>query len=1299
MVWRPLAAFATALFFVACGSEAIERQDASPPESFRATSEVVPDDVPLAADGTSAFEFRLVLQDGAGHPLAGVALALDVTGGGNTVGGDTATGPDGKATLTLASTRAETKFVRLFGFVDGMPEELVPGSYVVFAANAPGTLSFRDVPAEVRAGERFEVAVATIDAQGNAAGDDAEVALELEGGGLLGTTTAQVVRGVARFPSLRIERKVEGARLIAHVEGLAPVASSAIRVRAAGPQTLAWVQQPTDTVAGAILPVEVDVLDAFGNPIEDRETVRIERTDGGPLVGKHTVRVEAGKASFDDLYIPFVGSYSLVATLESGVVAPATTEPFAIAPAAPEAYDSRLNSRPSNYVRVGETVELVASVRDDFGNPIAGLELAFAASGAGNEFLPASTATTDAEGVAVVSFRSTVPEVKAVSATAGTFVLTSEVTFVHSPPDRDFVRIDGGGQTGIVGTALENPVVVTLVDEFGNLARAGVAIPASASHGGVVTPAEPTIDEEGRVTVAWQLGTAAGPQELALHVPGWDEPLLVSATALPGPATQLAVVQGEGQQGQVGAALALPLQVRAADAFGNPAAGVEVAFEALDAGGSLAPAVAVTGADGVAATTFTLGTVAGPQAAVASIPGVDPVRIEALALAGPASSLRIVSGDGQSGAVDTDAAAPLVVAVEDAFGNGVPDIAVAFTATAGTVAPAGVRSGADGLAQAALHFPQQSGAVEVTAGAAGLDAVRFAATALPGPPASVRAVSGAGDVGAGATRELAVEVADAFGNAAPGIRVDFTVAEGGGAVTAAATTDATGTATATLQAGTAAGALRVDATVAGLAPATFALTVLPGAPAHLSAVGAPQTVAAGTDAAPWRVRLTDAWNNPIAGQAIDFAVLSGPGTLDVASVPTDAAGEAAVVLHATGPVGTIVARATAAGLLADFALPVVAGPAARLEVAGGDQQSGRVGQPLAAPLAARLVDAHGNGVASAPVTFAVASGSGTLATLTSSTDEHGVAATGFTPTAPGAFAVDASAAGFTVRFSGSASGDTLTAAIGDEALVLDGRPGPHVYVQLRNASSQPVAGVPVGFQVTSGTGNAYAFFGTTTEEGWASAALQGIAGPVTVTASTAGASTEFHVASYTPVNSIACLAFAGQLQPFGGGTIVHYRTGVNRFFADSTGKIDVQVRWTAPPAGLPTALSVADAVGLRLRDPSSGTTRDVIIGGDGTLRVDGVVTPMAPGVGIGGPGYFVEQETAARWHVEYFVDGSVSDHVWLTTSRGQISSLIADAAFVPGVGGTRGVCGRNDDSDDSANFTAELPLVGAESIF
>ncbi|HSJ62557.1 MAG TPA: LpqB family beta-propeller domain-containing protein [Gemmatimonadaceae bacterium] len=74
--------------------------------------------------------------------------------------------------------------------------------------------------------------------------------------------------------------------------------------------------------------------------------------------------------------------------------------------------------------------------------------------------------------------------------------------------------------------------------------------------------------------------------------------------------TSLAVVDGNSQRAPAGTPLPAPLRVKATDADGNVVAGAIVTFAVVDGGGSLAPETAITGSDGIAESSWTLGTTA-----------------------------------------------------------------------------------------------------------------------------------------------------------------------------------------------------------------------------------------------------------------------------------------------------------------------------------------------------------------------------------------------------------------------------------------------------------------------------------------------------------------------------------------------------------------------------------------------------------------------------------------------------------------------------------------------------------------
>ena len=90
----------------------------------------------------------------------------------------------------------------------------------------------------------------------------------------------------------------------------------------------------------------------------------------------------------------------------------------------------------------------------------------------------------------------------------------------------------------------------------------------------------------------------------------------------PGPAALLSVVSGDAQTGTVISTLASPLVVKVTDAQSRPVQGTLVQWSITGGAGILTPTSSVTDANGSAQTSYTLGTLAGPNEVTAAVSGV-----------------------------------------------------------------------------------------------------------------------------------------------------------------------------------------------------------------------------------------------------------------------------------------------------------------------------------------------------------------------------------------------------------------------------------------------------------------------------------------------------------------------------------------------------------------------------------------------------------------------------------------------------------------------------------------------------
>lgn len=209
------------------------------------------------------------------------------------------------------------------------------------------------------------------------------------------------------------------------------------------------------------------------------------------------------------------------------------------------------------------------------------------------------------------------------------------------------------------------------------------------------------------------------------------------------PQLSRAAPDGNGQTGTVGAALPVPLRVRATHE-GLPVEGTRIQWRVSGSGAEMQPSVSVTGPDGIASTTWLLPRHAGPKFAVAAVLGPgDEQALEFTADALPDVAERIIieSGADQFGTVGEPLPTTLRVRVADRYDNPVGGIAVTWQVTAGGGAPdpAGSITDATGSAAVAWTLGPVEGTQSLVARLDGMNVppIEFTAVATPVPIARV----------------------------------------------------------------------------------------------------------------------------------------------------------------------------------------------------------------------------------------------------------------------------------------------------------------------------------------------------------------------------------------------------------------------------------------------------------------------------------------------------------------------------------------------------------------------------------
>ena len=160
-----------------------------------------------------------------------------------------------------------------------------------------------------------------------------------------------------------------------------------------------------------------------------------------------------------------------------------------------------------------------------------------------------------------------------------------------------------------------------------------------------------------------------------------------------------------------------------------------------------------------------------------------------------------------------------------------------------------------------------------------------------------------------------------------------------------------------------------------------------------------QTAVAGTEVATApSVLVTDDSGNPVSGLTVTFAVTSGGGSVTGATASTGDDGIATVESWTLGAdVGANTLTATCAGVSGSpvtFTATGVAGAASRMVVNAGNDQTATAGTAVATAPSVLVTDAGNNPVAGVAVTFAVASGGGSVTGASATTNASGIATVG-----------------------------------------------------------------------------------------------------------------------------------------------------------------------------------------------------------------------------------------------------------------------------------------------------------------
>jgi hypothetical protein len=417
----------------------------------------------------------------------------------------------------------------------------------------------------------------------------------------------------------------------------------------------------------------------------------------------------------------------------------------------------------------GERVPLDARVLDARGNPIVGADVTWSAPD------PTIARVEGADAVGVTPGRTSLV------AMAGALQSVLPVEVV--PVAGSITVLGGDGQRGPAGRALSAPVTAQIVSRSGRPLPGVVATFGPVVPGGEAVPVMDTSDARGLVRTTWRLSDVPGRQQLAVSVDGVSAAPTVAAEADPVPANTKVEIVTRELAGQAGDTLAEPVVIRVTDSLGRALADLPVAWSTAD-GGALAAQATRTDSLGEARATWKLGTKAGRQRAriqVGNARTLPSLIASATAAPGPATAVRLASGDRQLGSVAQPLKLPIVLRAVDRHGNSVAGAALRLKPGAGRLADSTLSADSAGQARVVWTLGKAAGLQRMGIRLEGDTAeVEVTALARAGKPAKLSFVGPpeTGTPGKPLSRPVVVQVTDGFGNPLGGQTVVFKATSG-----------------------------------------------------------------------------------------------------------------------------------------------------------------------------------------------------------------------------------------------------------------------------------------------------------------------------------------------------------------------------------------------------------------------------------------------------------------------------------------------------------------------------------------
>ncbi len=697
---------------------------------------------------------------------------------------------------------------------------------------------------------------------------------------------------------------------------------------------------------------------------------------------------------------------------------------------------------------------LRVKVTDAFGNTLAGQTVSVLAD---NGATVAPTVITEPDGTVEISVTSQTAGTSVVTASVNNSSQSRNVTFVADVRTAKIADLVVTRDNSVADGAMANTLRVRVTDAFGNT-LAGQTVSVMADNSATVSPTV-TTEPDGTVEISitsQTAGTSTG--TASINNSSLSRNVTFIADVRTAKIADLVVIKDDSVADGV---MANMLRARVTDAFGNVLAGQTVSVTA-DNGATVAPVV-ITGPDGTVEISVTSQT-AGTSAITASINNSSLSRNVTFVADVRTAKIADLVVTRDNSVADGAMANTLRVRVTDAFGNTLNGQTVSVLADNGATTAPTVTTQPDGTVEISVTS-QTAGVSTVTASINSSSLIRnvtFVADVRTAQIASLEVTRDNSVADGAMANTLRVKVTDAFGNALNGQTVSV-MADNGATVAPTVITEPDGTVEISVTSQTA-GVSAVTATINSSSQSqnvTFIADVRTAKIADLVVIK-DGSEADGSTANTLRARVTDAFGNALAGQAV--SVMAGNSATVTPTVTTQSDGTVEFsVTSQTAGTSTVTASINSSSLSRDvtFVADVRTAQIAVLEVT---QDYAVADGSTANTLRARVTDAFGNALAGQ--TVSVLGGNGATVSPTVITGPDGTVEISVTSQTAGVSAVTATINNSTASQNVMFIADVRTAKIADLVVtrdnsVADGAMANTLQVKVTDANGNTLAGQTV----------------------------------------------------------------------------------------------------------------------------------------------------------------------------------------------------------------------------------------------